>query len=100
MAMRTRGLCLLASLAVLTFSGCAANAVPEPAGRAFGVECPCCFTIVQSVRSGILPVQEHLHVQCERCCKELVFFATDDGRVLLADGDQAPVPAELAAPAR
>src|SRR5262245_22932395 len=100
MVMRIRGLAL-ASLCVLTFGGCAANPLPEStAAMPYGIECPCCFTIVQSVRSGLLPVTEPLHVQCERCCRDLVFVATPTGQILVVTGDQAPQPAELAAPAR
>jgi len=101
MAMRIRGRFPFACLCVLTLGGCAASPVAEATATAtYGIECPCCFTIVQSVRSGLLPVTEPLHVQCERCCRELVFVATPGGGILVATGDQAPLPAELAAPAR
>jgi hypothetical protein len=101
MAMRIRGSSLFACLCVLTFGGCAASEAPEAtATGTYSIDCPCCFTIVQSVRSGLLPVTEPLHVQCERCCRELVFVATPAGGILVTTGDQAPQPAEFAAPAR
>ena len=98
--MSTRVAPILAFLAVSILAGCSAGpAAPAPA--AHGIECACCFTIVEFVRSHDRPAPGHaLQLECEQCCSTLTFTTSPTGQLLVTPGTAAePIPCDLCAPA-
>jgi hypothetical protein len=103
--MAKRVLTLFAPIAFM-FGGCAANPAAGTAAHAgaYGVECPCCFTIIEFVRSNPPAPGATERVQCQRCCETLTFTVSPGsgaGQLMLATSHwPEPVPVDLAAPIR
>ena len=97
--MSTRVAPSLAFLAVSILAGCTSSST-SAAPAAHGIECACCFTIVEYVRSSERPepgVQRQL--QCEQCCATLTFTTSPTGQLMVAAGSAEPIPCDLCAPA-
>jgi hypothetical protein len=97
--MRIRPLHVLALLAALACGGCAGPApAAEPAP--VGIDCACCFTIVEFVRSNPRPDAGRLQVQCEACCEVLTFTVSAHGQLMVSrPGQPEPLPTDLCVPA-
>ena len=95
------------SFAVLAFAlaACSASsdAVRGPAAAAtgaLGIDCPCCFTIVECMRNGVgVECEEAQTVRCERCCQQLTFTRGEGGMLYVAtDSAPAAMPAQACMP--
>ncbi|MGE3171951.1 MAG: hypothetical protein AB7O97_04945 [Planctomycetota bacterium] len=103
-----------AALAVaLALTGCATNSAPEAETTAveLAVDCPCCFTIVEFVRSDPPRPGDSVEMQCPMCCETLTFTtpgagATHTAALLRTQLQMStstwpqPMPVDLAAPMR
>jgi hypothetical protein len=96
--MATRVAATLALLAVSSLCGCSSHSEHVAPGP-HGIECACCFTIVEYVRSTDRPAAgATVRVQCEQCCGTLTFTAAATGQ-LFVDTGSGEVPCDLCVPA-
>lgn len=101
---------LLVSGAVMgALSSCSTGPAPG-AGAAAGaepavvrpelVDCACCFTMVECMRSGLWQGNRNVEsLQCEVCCDVWTFATDPDGRVVASSKRRPePVPVQFCAP--
>lgn len=93
------------ALLALAFAACSASSqaarVPAAAAAgALGIDCPCCFTIVECMRNGVgVECEEVQTVRCERCCQQLTFTRGEGGMLYVAtESAPAAMPAQACMP--
>ncbi len=93
------------SVLALGFAACATSSgtAPVPAVaaiRALGIDCPCCFTIVECMRNGVGVEGDVVQtVRCELCCEQLTFTKGERGMLFVATQcGMVPMPAQACMP--
>jgi hypothetical protein len=96
------------SVSVLALAMAACTAATESANEpavasaqaGFGIDCPCCFTIVECMRNGVgVECDEVQTMRCERCCEQLTFTKGEGGQLFVATKRApSPMPVQVCMP--